>query len=207
MHADNHLRVRAHQYQYLLQGHDLEYFLPHGDKLRLIGNPDKKTARLLLLTHNPELIKCLPGPRPSSLVADVINKIHHYRIRSSSYKQPLSSPQKEKLELANQVISSLTSLLKLERALSISDYEEQEQLRLQVLTLIDTARNSNRLIADDPVTSQGQLGIILANAYKTAQNYYFNRVHPTSYEDQLDFNPFKLKPDSWIVWDSEVHLG
>lgn len=188
--------------------YDMEYLLPHGDKLRLIANHDKKTVQLLLFTHNAELIKYLPGTRSSSLVANIISKIHQYRIHSSSYKQPLSTPQKEKLNLANHSLSSLISLLELERTLAIDEYEQQEELRQQVFTIIDEGRNNNRLIADNPVISEGQLGLILSQAYKETQNYQFNRVHATSYEDQLEFSQLaQNKPGSYIVWDSDLHIG
>ncbi|RUR06519.1 hypothetical protein [Legionella sp. km772] len=86
------LVVKPYQQQVQKKGPDtyysLEYLLPKGDKLRVIASPDKKNTRLILFTYQAELIKYLPGPRSSSLVAEIINKVNHYRLLSNSYTQP-----------------------------------------------------------------------------------------------------------------------
>jgi hypothetical protein len=183
----------------------MEYLLPNEDRLRLIANHNKKTVQLLLFTHDAELIKLLPGDRPSSLVADMISRIHRYRTRSASYQQPLSPDQKQKLTLANECIHSLNGLLKKERKLNPDDFRGHEELRKAVLTLLDNCRDGNRMIANNPVVSEGTLGSILYDAHKAALHYQFNRAYKTSHHDQLDFS--KESSQSSFVWDSELHIG
>nr|WP_241480334.1 hypothetical protein [Legionella norrlandica] len=81
----------------LYGSYTMEYLLPGGDRLRLIANHNKKTVQLLLFTHNPEFLKALPGERPSSLVADIINRINRYKLHAENYKKPLSLNSKKKL--------------------------------------------------------------------------------------------------------------
>lgn len=194
----------------LYGNYTMEYLLPGEDRLRLIANHNKKTVQLLLFTHNPELLKLLPGERPSSLVADMIGRIHRYRIRSASYEQPLNSDQKKKLSLANECILSLSKLLKKERHLNPDDYAGREELRKNVLALIEECRNGNRMIANNPIISEGTLGYVLYDAHKTALHYQFNRVYKTSRQDQMDFTKIiKSGRESvpCFVWDSEIHIG
>lgn len=190
----------------VLYGHyDMEYLLPHGDKLHLIANHDKKTVQLLLFTHDAELIKLLPGPSPSSLVAAVLSTLNLYRLKASSYKPPLTLAQQQKLQVANTGIAKLSCLLTKERSLAEQDYQQQEALRQSVITIIVECQNNNRLIADNPTISEGHLGSLLYDAYKIAQHYEFNRVYPTSYQDQMDFHQAK-DLHKMIMWDSELHL-
>lgn len=197
----------------VLYGHyNMEYLLPGGDILRLIANHNQKTVQLMLFTHQPDLIQLLPGDRPSSLVANVISKIHRYRIRSTSYNQPLTQLQEQKLQLANECIASLKKLLKKERRLHYQDHEGHEALRRKVIEIVGHCSDQNRLLATSPLISEGFLGNLLYEAHKTAQHYSFNRVYSVSRQDQMDFS--KIIKNSAIqqelpclVWDSELHIG
>ncbi|KTD02514.1 hypothetical protein [Fluoribacter gormanii] len=195
----------------VVYGHyNMEYLLPGGDRLRLIANHDKKTVQLMLFTYNAEVIKLLPGDRSSSLVANVISKIHRYRIRSASYSQPLTSAQEQKLQLAHECIDSLKILLKKERRLASQDHEGHEALRKQVIKIIGHCSDQNRLLATSPLISEGTLGNILYEAHKTAQHYSFNRVYSVSRQDQMDFSHVVKNHEvkqPCLVWDSELHIG
>lgn len=191
--------------------YNMEYLLPHGDRIRLIANHDKKTVQLMLFTHDPQLLTLLPGDRPSSLVADTIHKVHRYRIRSQSYRHPLSDEQQQKVKLANECIASLQKLLELERKLSSNDYIGHEVLRRHVIAIIEVCRDGNRRIANNPVVSEGGFGNLLYDAHKGAQHYQFNRVYAVSHHDQMDFRQTTTqranKEPPCFVWDSEEHIG
>ena len=195
----------------VLYGHyDMEYLLPGGDRLRLIANHDKKTVQLMLLTHQADLIQLLPRERPSSLVSNIISKVHRYRIRSASYNQPLTSAQEQKLQLANECIDSLKGLLKRERKLASQDHEGHEELRKQVIDIIGHCSNQNRIIATAPLISEGTFGDILYESHKTAQHYSFNRVYSISRQDQMDFSRIVKNHEAGhpcLIWDSELHIG
>lgn len=195
----------------VLYGHyDMEYLLPGGDRLRLIANHDKKTVQLMLFTHQVDLIQLLPGERPSSLVANIISKVHRYRIRSTSYKQPLTPTQEQKLQITNECLDSLKKLLKKERQLTSQDHEGHEALRKEVIEILGHGSDQNRLLAASPLVSEGSLGNILYEAHKTAQHYTFNRVYPVSRQDQMDFSRTVKNheaPQPCLVWDSELHIG
>ncbi|VEB38405.1 hypothetical protein [Legionella cherrii] len=201
----------SHEAGAVLYGHyNMEYLLPGGDRLRLIANHDKKTVQLMLFTHQDALIQLLPGDRPASLVANIISKVHRYRIRSASYSHPLTSAQEQKLQLANECIDSLKKLLKKERKLSSQDHEGHQALKKQVIDIIGHCSNQNRLISATPLVSEGALGDILYEAHKTAQHYSFNRVFSVSRQDQMDFSHILKKhtaPHPCLVWDSELHIG
>lgn len=186
--------------------YNMDYRLPGGDRLQLIANHDKKTVQLILYTHNPELLKQLPGARSSSLVADTINRIHAYRVRSQSYKKPLTVAQQQKLDLANQCINELIPLLQQERSLSNDAYEEQEQLKNQVLDILSHCQEQNRLVALNPIVSEGSFGQSLYHACKAASHFQFNRVYPVSTQDQMDFTDMN-QDNPCFIWDSEVHIG
>lgn len=189
--------------------YNMEYLLPEEDKLCLIANHDKKSAQLLLFTHNPELLKRLPGARYSSLVADTISQIRRYQLKASSYSYPLNPAQEAKLGFANHCIDSLTLLLKKERRIQNDDFVAQEQLRKDVLAVLDHCGNNNRLLADNPIVSEGSLGNILFDAYKAAQHFHFNTRHAVSRQDQMDFTKVKTRTEQrpYFVWDSELHIG
>ena len=191
--------------------YNMEYLLPGEDRLCLIANHDQKTVQLILFTHHPELLKSLPGERPSSLVADMISRIHHYRIKSESYKKPLTAAQEEKLSLANKCINSLIPLLKQERNLDSQDHAGHEELRREIIFIIEQCRDGNRMLANDPLVSEGSLGYILYDARQAAQHYQFNRVYAVSRQDQMDFTKIKSKKENQetpcFIWDSEVHIG
>ncbi|KTD72921.1 hypothetical protein [Legionella tucsonensis] len=195
----------------VLYGHyDMEYLLPGGDRLRLIANHDKKTVQFMLFTHQADLIQLMPGERLSSLVANIISKVHRYRIRSASYRQPLNPVQEQKLQLANECINSLKKLLKRERQLTSQDYKGHEELRKKVIEIIGHCSDQNRLLATSPLVSEGSLGSILYEAHKTAQHYTFNRVYSVSRQDQMDFSLVVKNheaPQPHLVWDSELHIG
>ncbi|KTD40722.1 hypothetical protein [Legionella parisiensis] len=195
----------------VLYGHyDMEYLFPGGDRLRLIANHDKKTVQLILFTHQADLIQLLPGERPSSLVANVISKVHRYRIRSASYRQPLTPEQEQKLQIANKCIDSLKKLLKKERQLTSKNHEGHEELRKEVIEIIGHSSDQNRVVAASPLVSEGSLGNILYEAHKTAQHYTFNRVYSVSRQDQMDFSRILKEHEALqtcLVWDSELHIG
>lgn len=195
----------------VLYGHyNMEYLLPGGDRLRLIANHNKKTVQLMLFTHNPEILKQLPGDRPSSLVANAMSKLNQYRIRSNSYSKPLTLQQKEKIKLAQECLNSLELLLSKERQLDCQDHRGHEKLRRKVISIIEHCRDGNRLLANNPVVSEGSLGYYLYEAHKTAQHYQYNRVKAVSAQDQMDFNDSSThngKSTPCFIWDSEVHIG
>lgn len=194
----------------VLYGHyKMEYLLPNGDKLRLIANHDQKTVQLMLFTYQTELIKLLPGERLSSLIADLINKVHRYRIRSASYVQPLTKEQEQKLKIASECIQNLEYLLKDERKLKVLDHVGQEALRRKAISVIEHSRDQNILLANNPLVSEGTLGDCLYNARKTAQHYVFNRAYTVSPQDQMDFSKVRKKAieKPCLVWDSELHIG
>ncbi|KTD11092.1 coiled-coil protein [Legionella gratiana] len=197
----------------VLYGHyNMEYLLPGGDLLRLIANHDQKTVQLMLFTHQPDLIQLLPGDRPSSLVANVLSKIHRYCIRSASYNQPLTPIQEQKLKLANECIDSLKKLLKKERRLNSQDHEGLEVLRRKVIEIVGKCSDQNRLLATSPLISEGFFGNVLYEAHKTAQHYSFNRVYSVSRQDQMDFSKIIKDAETHqeplcLVWDSELHIG
>lgn len=195
----------------VLYGHyNMEYLLPGGDRLRLIANHNKKTVQLMLFTHDPELLKLLPGQRPASLVADSINTLHRYRTRSKSYSKPFTPSQQEKLLVTNEGIALLTPLLKKERALESHDHHAHEALRREVISIIEHCRDGNRQIANNPIVSEGSLGSILYDAHKAAQHHQFNRVYAVSSQDQMDFTDQSThngKRSPCFVWDSELHIG
>jgi hypothetical protein len=181
----------------------IDYSLPHNDQLRIITRPLKKTAQLILLTHNPELVKQLPGPRLSSLVADIISLIQSYLIRASHYQKPLTQAQLGKSAQATQAIEQLRPFLEIERSIAIHDYVRQEQLRQKVIAIILQARNENMLIATHPLVSEGSLGSVLFDAHNRAQHFEFNHSHRVSLHDQLDFSS---SDTSSVIWDSELHV-
>lgn len=201
--------VNSSQAGTVFYGHySMDYRLPQGDRLRLLANHDQKTVQILLLTHQPEKLKNLPGKRPSSLVASTIADINRYCIRSESYAKPKTKTQLAKMELAEYSIRLLSKLLPEERNLLASDWSEQETLRQKIITIIEQCRDSNRLLANNPVVSEGFLDTILYESKQTAQHYEFNRVFPVSRVDQLDFCQDKLAGNECcFVWDSEIHIG
>lgn len=191
--------------------YNMEYLLPGGDRLLLVANHNQKTVQFMLFTHDPELLKSLPGERPSSLVADMVNRINRYRIRSESYKKTLTVFQEKKLQLANECISSLTSLLKKERQLDSQDHPGHEELRRKVISIIECCRDGNRMLANHPTVSEGSFGHLLYDTHKAAQHYRFNRVYPVSRQDQMDFTKVqhinRLDERPCFIWDSEIHIG
>lgn len=194
----------------VLYGHyKMEYLLPKGDRLRLIANHDQKTVQLMLFTYQTDLITLLPGGRPSSLIADMISKVHRYRIRSTSYKRPLTVEQEQKLQIANECINKLKYLLKNERCLKKLDHKGHAALRRKAIAIIEHGSDKNRLLANNPLISEGALGDCLFDARKTAQHYTFNRAYSISRQDQMDFSKIKkVHPEkNCFVWDSELHIG
>lgn len=190
--------------------YSMDYLLPGGDRLRLFANHNKHTLQLLLLTHSPEKINQLPGKRPSSLVADTIEQLNRYCIRSASYARPRTVAQLNKYKLADDCIKKLQILLDQERKLTADDWAGQERLRRRLINLLEKCRDNNRLLAINPVISEGKLGQILYDCSKAAEHYEFNRVHPVSRIDQLDFSthkPNKRGKRPCFVWDSELHIG
>lgn len=203
--------ITSHQAGTLLIGHySMDYRLPGGDFLRLLANHDQKTVQILLLTSQPEKLKNLPGKRPSSLIAQTISTINRYCILSESYSKPKTTAQQRKFEIAQESIHQLSTLLRHERSLLASDWEGQETLRRDVISIIETCRDKNRLIAINPTLSEGALGNILYESHQAAQHYEFNRVFPVSRIDQLDFSQMEseeTEKKTCFIWDSKIHIG
>lgn len=196
----------------VLYGHySMDYDLPGGDKLRLIANHNKSFVQLFLLTHDPEKLRNLPGKRPSSLVANTIASLNRYLIRSDSYAKPRSDAQEAKYEATRDAIQSLTLLLEEEREALAHNWSKQERLRTKVIHILEKCRDKNRLIANNPVLSEGVLGNLLYNTKQNVQHYEFNRVHPVSKLDQLDFSDMANSDGEesrrCFVWDSDLHIG
>ncbi|ASQ45482.1 hypothetical protein [Legionella clemsonensis] len=185
--------------------YNMEYKLPGNDCLRIFANHNKKNVQLLLLTHDPHKLNALPGARLSSLVANTIQQVNRYCIRSAHYQQPRTNAQRAKYELATACIAQLSQLLATERELSWSDWEGQEKLRAKVIAILNEARGKNLLIATNPVVSEGKLDTILYESSQAAQHYQFNRVHAVCKIDQLDFS--EETAEKIFVWDSELHIG
>ncbi|ARG97870.1 hypothetical protein [Legionella micdadei] len=187
-----------------------QFLLPNGDCLLLFANHNNNTTQLLLITHDAEKLRYLPGKRNTSIVADAISQLNRYRIRSDNYSKPRTDAQVAKYQLTNLAINQLEELLDKERELTPGDWEGQEELRREVLAILGKCNEGNLLLATNPVVSSGELGRILYEAYQSAQHYQFNRVHPVCRIDQLDFTEehgrFTDKPASY-VWDSELHIG
>jgi len=193
-------------------GHySMDYKLPKGDIIRLLANHNQKTVQILLITSDPQKLQFMPGIRTSSLIADLIARMHTYRLRSNSYLYHRSNFQLIKYQYASETILALQTLLEEERNIPCTDYYGQEGLRRKAISIIERCRDKNRLLANNPVISEGALGDILYDAKKAAEHYTFNRVHPVSRLDQLDYSqhPFKKKRSgkTSFVWDSELHIG
>lgn len=196
----------------VLYGHyNMEYLLPNDDTLRLIANHDQKTVQIMLFTHDANLIRQLPGPRASSLVANTISRIEHYKFRSYRYNNKRSQSQIQKATEATHAIKALKNLLIEERRLLPNDHLGQENLREKVIKIIEKCRDKNRLLANNPVVSEGNFGVTLYEAEKSAQQYRFNKYHGVSAQDQMDFTSVPsdyLKMEKpCFVWDSELHIG
>lgn len=102
--------------------------------------------------------------------------------------------------------------MKKERQLKPHDHAGQEELRRKIISIIEHCQNDNRMIANNPVVSEGSFGYMLYDAHKTAQHYRFNRVFSVSRQDQMDFTKVTKtqlgKPITpCFVWDSEIHIG
>ncbi|CEK11173.1 hypothetical protein [Legionella hackeliae] len=191
--------------------YNMEYKLPGNNQfpgnnsLRIFANHNKKNVQILLITDDPQKLKNLPGSRPSSLVANTINQINRYRIRSDHYQKPRTKAQIAKYQLATTCIDKLSQLLIVERELLSSDWAGQERLRENVIAILEESRGDNLLIATHPLISEGTLDTIIYEARQAAQHYQFNRVHPVSRVDQLDFS--EETDNKIFVWDSELHIG
>ncbi|WP_419418843.1 hypothetical protein ACNVED_09800 [Legionella sp. D16C41] len=190
--------------------YNIDYRLPGGDYLRIIANHNKSIPQILLFTHDPEKLKNLPGKRPASLTADCIRHVNDYLIRSDCYPKPRQQHQEKKYFLAKQCLYALSTLLEEERQLLSHDWAGQEKLRTKIISLIEQCRDQNRLLANNPLVSEGYLGNILYKAKQSAQYYQFNRVFPVSRLDQLDFtaisNNAHVNQSPCFVWDSEIHI-
>lgn len=189
----------------------MDYRLPDGDCLRMVANHNKGTVQLFLLTTTPEKLQQLPGERTASLVANAISHVHRYRIRANSYEKPLTDIQTAKYELASQCIANLQQLLPRERDITPDNWSAQEALRGDIIAILDECCAKNRLLANNPIISEGELNRILFDAVKMAQHYEFNRFYQVTRIDQLDFTQYDPEASnsrpSCFVWDSELHIG
>lgn len=194
-----------------LPGHfPMDYQLPGGDTLRLIANHNKTVVQIFLLTHDPDKLRNMPGKRPASLVANTIASLNAYLIRSDSYNHARSEEQQAKYDATRKAIKSLSDLLSDERDLKSTDWADQERLRSKVIAIIEKCRDKNRLIANNPVISEGALGDMLYDLKQEIQQHEFNRVYQVSKLDQLDFSDVAAKRKEQrpcFVWDSDIHIG
>jgi len=194
-----------------LPGHfPMDYQLPGGDTLRLIANHNKSVVQIFLLTHDPEKLRNMPGKRPASLVANTIASLNRYLIRSDSYNEARSEEQQAKYDATRKAAQALSAVLGEERNLSSTDWADQERLRSKVIAIVEKCRDKNRLIANNPVISEGALGDLLYDLKQEIQHYEFNRVYPVSKLDQLDFSEVAAKRSEQqpcFVWDSDIHIG
>lgn len=181
-----------------------DYLLPGGDRLRLLANHNMFNVQILLLSNDSEKIKRLPGHRHSSLVANLIAHVNRYLLRSNSYFAR-TKEQRHKYQIAQRCIESLTDLLAWERQIREDDWVAQEQLRIEVIRLIEENRSKNSLLANHPLISEGELGINLYEARQLAQHHEFNRLYPVSRIDQLDFS--EVNQQQHFIWDSEIQIG
>ncbi len=87
----------------------------------------------------------------------------------------------------------------------------RETLRRKVIAIIERCRDNNRLLANNPVVSEGNFGNLLYDAHKAAQHYHFNRAYAVSTQDQMDFTHVNhaslTNAMPCFVWDSELHIG
>ncbi|KTD16403.1 hypothetical protein [Legionella jordanis] len=197
----------SHQAGTVLYGYyNMDYKLPNGDYLRIIANHDRKSIQILLLTRDAKKLEMLPGKRQASLIANCIDKINHYRIRSNHYAQPRSIIQKAKYQLATSCITQLQILLDEERRIQAEDWAAQEALRVKVISILENYRGQNLLLSTQPLVSEGALDSILYETKQMAQHYQFNRLYPVCRIDQLDFSEH-TNPGTIFVWDSDLHIG
>jgi hypothetical protein len=191
--------------------YSMDYHLPGGDCLRIIANHNKEKVQLFVLTSDAEKLQQLPGERPASLVANTISHVNRYRIRANSYEKPLADTQAAKYELASQCIASLQQLLFRERNIAPDNWAAQEALRGDVLVILRKCCAGNRLLANSPTTSKGELNRILFDTVQMAQHYEFNRIYQVTRIDQLDFthhdHDTPTSQPSCFVWDSELRIG
>nr|WP_241480333.1 hypothetical protein [Legionella norrlandica] len=81
-----------------------------------------------------------------------------------------------------------------------------------MIVILGRCQDGNRLIANNPVVSEGNLGYELYSALKAARHYQFNRVFPVSRQDQMDFTKITKTQNGepvapCFIWDSEIHIG
>lgn len=190
-------------------GHySLDYKLPNGDYLRLFTSHNKTAPQIVLITNDAQRIKRMPGKRQASLVANMISEINRYVIHSEHYPKPRNAFQIKKHDIAKDCIADLQNLLTKERSLSNIDWTKQEELRREIIEIIDKANQDNRTLANHPLVSEGKLGEILYDANQKAQLYEFNRAHPVSKLDQLNFEDTEFSDERmpYYVWDSDLYL-
>lgn len=172
--------------------HCAEYILPGGDKLRLIANHNQsKSVQIILETHYPDKLNGLPGTNACSLVANVIQLVNDYYIKSLMYevKGELTKAQLKKRRIIENAIASLQCLLGRERALPKTDIKGQELLRKDLIAILERARDDNRYVSDSATVSEGKLNEILYYAaHEYAAEFSFNQNIEISRRDQLDMS-------------------
>ncbi len=136
----------------------MNYRLSATDRLLLIANHHQSSVQLVLHTQDTGLLRRLPSNQTPSLVTRVINNLRHYLLRVSSYPHPLTAAQNEKKRLVLQAINELNPLLRQERHIAANSYSKQEQLRQKVMHIITQCADNNRLLANNPLVSEGALG-------------------------------------------------
>lgn len=189
----------------LVHGHyQTEYQLPKGDSLRIIANHHQRFPQIILRTRNAELVRCLPGRRESSLVANAIAHINAYCLRSDHYAEERTPLQLQKYAIAKRAVERLQKLLPRERAIAPFHFRAQEALRRKVIRVIEKARDANILLANHPTVSEGELRDILYSARQNAQQFTFNVQQRVTRADQMDFEEREQRT---IIWDSNSHIG
>lgn len=183
----------------------LTYLLPGQDRLIIDYHPLDDKIALELYTQDPEKLRLLPGQRPASLIANTMSQLHAYQLQSLAYPRPLNQTQVKKYQLVEQTLAHLAPLLKRERDLSPQDYPAQEGLRQQVIRLIEDLRDENRLLALNPLVSEGSLGKMLYDIKQSVQHYQFNRQFAVTRADQQNYVADPEHQRTYL-WRSRDHL-
>lgn len=165
------------------------YQLPHGDSLSFIANQHQsQSLQIIFSTHNADLIQQLPSSKANSLVLSTINQLKAYSYRSKQYGSNKIPEQLAKESIALNTIKKLSTLLGRERSLKAADIKGQEQLRVDVIKLIEEARKKNRHVCDSLLVSEGYFNqIFYTTAYEHVEEFQFNQAIEISKHDQLNF--------------------
>jgi hypothetical protein len=180
------------------------YELSDTDKLVIIASHKKPNPQIILLTHDVDLIHKMPGKRDCSLVAKMVSQVQLYITHSQHYPSPLTTWQDQKQAVANNLLKKLRQLYEDERNIPAENLEEREIFRNRVISLIESASHENLRIANHPYVSTGELGYILYQCKRQAEDYEFNPFKQVSKADQ---EQYESDGQTCFVWDSLSHLS